>query len=77
MATTQGGREHQKTSKDFHGGFSKAPLGATLRKGDIRLLRVAWLLQQPDGYLLQTRQELEALRGRAGAPARRARLPAL
>ena len=33
----------------------------TLRKGDIRLLRVAWLLQQPDDYLLQTRQELEAL----------------
>ena len=33
----------------------------TLRQGDIRLLRSAWLDQQPDTYRLQFRQELEKL----------------
>jgi hypothetical protein len=31
-----------------------------LERGDVKLLRSAWLLAQPDGYLLQRRQDLEA-----------------
>ena len=31
-----------------------------LRRGDIRLLRVAWLMERPDGYIMERRQELEA-----------------
>ena len=34
-------------------------LMATLRSGDIRLLRSDWLLQRPKGYRLPPRQELE------------------
>ena len=32
-----------------------------LERGDIRFLRSAWLIQQPDTYQLQRRQELELL----------------
>ena len=42
-------------------------LVATLQQADIRLLRSAWLRAQPDGYLLQNRQELEALERAARA----------
>ena len=34
-------------------------LVAVLRAGDIRLVRRAWLLAQPKGYVMQPRQELE------------------
>ena len=33
----------------------------TLKREDIRLLRVEWLLAQPEGYKMQRRQELEEL----------------
>ena len=36
-------------------------LVATLRQEDIRLLSAAWLRARPEGYLLQNRQELEAI----------------
>ena len=32
-----------------------------LEHGYIRLLRSAWLLAQPDSYIIEKRQELEAL----------------
>ena len=47
-------------------GAFDARLVETLRAGDIRLLRSEWLLQQPDDYLLESRQDLEA-REKAGA----------
>ena len=37
-----------------------------LLKGDIRVLRCTWLITRPDGYRLQTRQELEALERSGG-----------
>ena len=37
------------------------PLLAVLANGDIRLLRSEWLLEQPDGFILPRRQELEEL----------------
>ena len=36
-------------------------LGEALEQGDIRLLRVEWLLAQPKGYKMQRRQDLEEL----------------
>jgi hypothetical protein len=38
-----------------------AELVAALQQADIRLLRASWLRARPEGYVLQNRQELEAL----------------
>ena len=40
-----------------------------LRSGDLRILRSAWLSQQPDTYRLQWRQELEKLDGQGASSA--------
>ena len=40
-----------------------------LRSGDLRILRSAWLSQQPDTYRLQGRQELEKLDGQGASSA--------
>ena len=40
----------------------------TLKSGDIRLLRAAWLVAQPDEYCLETRQQLEAREAKGEAP---------
>ena len=42
-------------------------LVAVLQQADIRLVRSTWLRARPDGYILQNRQELEALEDAARA----------
>ena len=44
------------------------PLLAVLANGDIRLLRSEWLLEQPEGYILPRRQELEELERQGQSP---------
>ena len=44
------------------------PLLAVLANGDIRLLRSEWLLEQPEGYILPRRQELEELEKQGQSP---------
>ena len=39
-----------------------------LEVGDIRLVRAAWLLAQPEGYRIQRRQDLEALEQSGASP---------
>ena len=50
-------------SSDLHALLTELdePLLKVLRAGDIRLVRSAWLCKQPDGFILQRRQELEGL----------------
>jgi hypothetical protein len=45
------------------------PLAASLARGDIRLVRAAWICAQPAGFRMPRRQELESLEGSGSAAA--------